>query len=411
MDVELRDYDSGRDREACYRIWRECGWLEPGKEANVDLWFDASRGHVATIDGEAECLVLTSPGTIRYLNQDLSFSGVTGVTTSRIARKQGLAARLLARALAADAAEGLLVAGLGMFEQGFYNQVGFGTGPYEIHYAFDPAHVQVAVRPRIPCRFGLDDWEALHQARLNRRRPHGAINLTHPQLTRTDMAESTNGFGLGYRDAATGEVTHFLWFSPKEVEQGPYKIKWSAWRTREEFLELMALLRTLGDQVHLVAIDEPAEIQLQDLVRQPLKHRRVTKRSDFEGTLFTAAWYQYRILDLPGCLEKTRLTGPTLRFNLRLTDPVEQYLEPASLWRGVGGSYTVTLGPESSARPGETEGLPALTATVNAFTRLWLGVRPARGLAITDDLDGPPELLQQMEDTLRLHVPRQDWDF
>ena len=47
----------------------------------------------------------------------------------------------------------------------------------------------------------------------------------------------------------------------------------------------------------------------------------------------------------------------------------------------------VKLGP--NPRPfQESVGLPTLTATVSAFTRMWLGVRPATGLTITDDLQG-----------------------
>ena len=55
----------------------------------------------------------------------------------------------------------------------------------------------------------------------------------------------------------------------------------------------------------------------------------------------------------------------------------------------------------TTARPQPTPTRPTLTATVNAFTRLWLGVRPATGLAVTDDLSGPPELLQQLDQLAR----------
>jgi hypothetical protein len=48
---------------------------------------------------------------------------------------------------------------------------------------------------------------------------------------------------------------------------------------------------------------------------------------------------------------------------------------------------------------------------VGAFTRLWLGVRPASGLAITDDLCAPPALLDQLDRVLRLPEPKPDWDF
>ena len=46
-----------------------------------------------------------------------------------------------------------------------------------------------------------------------------------------------------------------------------------------------------------------------------------------------------------------------------------------------------------------------------AFTRLWLGVRPATGLAITDDLHGPDDLLDALDERLRLPEPVADWAF
>ena len=75
------------------------------------------------------------------------------------------------------------------------------------------------------------------------------------------------------------------------------------------------------------------------------------------------------------------------------------------------GEYTVTAGPASMAEPGHDTGLPVLEASVNAFTRLWLGIRPATGLAFTDDLKGPPDLLQALDVAFRLPAPQTDWDF
>ena len=47
----------------------------------------------------------------------------------------------------------------------------------------------------------------------------------------------------------------------------------------------------------------------------------------------------------------------------------------------------MTLGEQCAAEPGRDAGLPDLRASINAFTRLWLGVRPATGLSITDQLE------------------------
>ena len=123
------------------------------------------------------------------------------------------------------------------------------------------------------------------------------------------------------------------------------------------------------------------------------------------------AYWQLRMCDLPGCLARTHLAGSPLRFNLALSDPIEAYLDAGAPWRGVGGDYVVTLGPSSGAEPGKDPSLPTLAASVGAFTRLWLGVLPATGLAVTDELAGPRELLTALEETLRLPVPRLDWDF
>ncbi|UCH77896.1 MAG: hypothetical protein JSU81_09245, partial [Candidatus Coatesbacteria bacterium] len=71
----------------------------------------------------------------------------------------------------------------------------------------------------------------------------------------------------------------------------------------------------------------------------------------------------------------------------------------------------VTLGPSSGAEPGHDASRPTLTASVNAFTRMWLGIRPASGLAITDGLAGPPGLLAELDEVLRLPDPTPDWDF
>ena len=407
----FRPYQHERDRDACIRIWRECGWISPGKEEVADLYMAHSRGRVAEVNGEAECLVITDPGVIRYLDEDLSCSCVTGVTTSRVVRKQGIAGRLLAKALAEDASAGELTAALGMFEQGYYNQLGFGTGPYEFRYAFDPAAITVKQQPRVPKRLSVEDWEAVYASRTRRRRTHGGMNVLNPHHTRADMIANENVFGLGYQDDATGEWTHLLCGTTDNVEEGPYHFPWCIWRTPEQFRELMALIRTLGDQVKVVKLDEPAGIQLQDLVRQPIKARTVSRESKFELGMHALAYFQYRILDLPGCLARTHLPCEPVQFNLRLEDPIERLLDAESPWRGIGGDYVVTLGLESAAERGESAGLDTLSAEVGAFTRIWLGVRPATGLAITDSLSGPPELLECLDRSLRLPIPHPDWEF
>jgi hypothetical protein len=408
---EFRDYSPKRDREAVRRVYRECGWLDKGKEPALEALLKGSRAIVAEVNAEAECVVLTAQGTMRYLDEDLPASFVTGVTTSRVARKQGLASELTARCVARDAAEGSLVSCLGMFEQGYYDRLGFSTGGYEHWYAFDPAELTLVAKPRAPRRIAADDWKAVHAARLRRRRVHGGCNLSAPELTKGEMLWTTNGFGLGYFDGRRGALSHYVWCDGKESEHGPYTISWIVFRTREEFLELMGLVKSLGDQVHLVRMQEPPGIQLQDLLRQPFKARQVTERAKYETKLSATAYWQARICDLAGCLERTHLDGEPVRFNLVLVDPIESLLPKRTDWRGVGGEYVVTLGPASGAEPGKSRSLPTLKASVGAFTRLWLGVRPATGLSFTDSLAGSGSLLEALDEVLRLPEPKPDWDF
>ncbi len=407
----FRPYEPDKDREAAYRIWRETGWLQKGKEEVMDLFVGSGRAWVAEMEGAAECLVTTVPGTIRYLQEELPFACVTGVTTSRVARKRGLARRLTARAIAEEAADGAFVVGLGMFEQGYYDQLGFGSGSYERWFAFDPAQLIVSIQARTPRRITADDWEKVHAARLRRVRGHGGCNLSPPTFTRAEMLWSENGFGLGYYDDSGERITHHLWFEAKEVTRGPYQVAWMSYQTPEQFLELMALIKNLEDQVRLVRMREPQGIQLQDLLAYPLTQRLVREKSKFEVGVQAMAYWQMRICDLAGCLAHTHLPGEPVRFNLKLTDPIENFLDSSATWRGVAGEYVVTLGPSSGVEQGVDPQLPTLTASVGAFTRMWLGVRPATGLAVTDQLAGPRELLVRLDRLLRLPEPVPDWEF
>lgn len=412
--MKLRDYNPEKDQKAIPRIWREVGWSEAGnkrQEEALDLFTACGRALVAEVNGEAECMVLTAPGSMRYLDEEVPFSAITAVATSRVARKQGLAKRLTSLAVVHDTIEGAPLAGLGVFEQGYYNQLGFGSGGYEHWIAFDPARLKVRVKARIPRRITSDDWAMVHAARLARLRGHGACNLKPPQMTRAEMLWNEKDFGLGYCDGPSGELTHHLWCSMKDPEYGPYTIKWMSFQTRDQFLELMALVRSWGDQVRLVRMCEPQGIQLQDIIEQPLRQRHVSERSKFESRMHAMAYWQMRICNLPGCLERTHLQSDEVHFNLTLSDPIERFLNEDALWHGIGGDYIVTLGPSSGTEPGEDASLPTLKASVGAFTRMWLGVRPATGLAVTDKISGPQELLEQLDCALRLPDPKPDWEY
>jgi predicted acetyltransferase len=408
--MRFRDYEPDRDKDDVVRIYREVGWCaKTAHEEALAGLVESGRTLVAELDGSAECMVTTDPGTIRHGGRDLALSGVTGVTTSRVARKRGLAGRLTARALAEEAAAGGLVAMLGVFEQGYYNQLGFGNGGYEHWCTFDPALLAVPIKPAIPIRLDFSDWEKMHAGRLRRIRSHGSCNIDSPQLTRADMRWSENGFGLGYTDDR-GELTHHMWCSAKELEHGPYSVFWMAYRTKEEFLELLGLLRSFEEQVRSVEMREPPGIQLQDLLYRPFKSRQITRRSPHENRMTASAYWQVRILDLPACMAETTLDAEALRFNLTLSDPIELLLEDTP-WRGTAGDYVVEVGPECDATPGRDPALPTLMASVNAFSRLWLGVRPASTLSWTDELSGPPDLLSRLDRAFRLPPPSPDWEF
>ena len=139
--------------------------------------------------------------------------------------------------------------------------------------------------------------------------------------------------------------------------------------------------------------------------------RRNTERGKFANRHETMAHWQLRILDLAKCLAKTRLPGPELCFNLKLTDPVTEYLDGDNEWSGAGGDYVVTLGEDSSAEAGSSAALPTLQASVGAFSRVWCGVRSASVLSATADLRADPGLLRALDEKIRLPQPRPGWDF
>ncbi len=99
------------------------------------------------------------------------------------------------------------------------------------------------------------------------------------RLTAKIVAEDAES-GLGYRDDL-GELTHFVWGERKK-ESGPYKISYLAYRDREQFLELLAFLKGLGDQIHCVQLVEPAHVQIQDMINEPFRHQKLSKGNEFQ---------------------------------------------------------------------------------------------------------------------------------
>jgi predicted acetyltransferase len=404
------------DLEDVMRIWREIGWLQEREDAQevMELFLNASsHGWVAELDGHAECLVTTMDGQVHHQDKPLPFSVIAAVTTSRVARKQGLATGLTAHALAHAASEGAAVAGLGMFEQGFYNRLGFGTGTVEHCYQFAPQQLRVPKIGRRVRRIEPDQWRQIHACRTGRLKRHGAINLSDPLTTRSEIVAFKGSFGLGFFDGANGELSHHIWLRPVDggVMEGPYMVMWPAYETYEQFVELLSVLKSLDDQVHKLVFIEPPGICLQDFLKKPTHYQQITENSAFQIGARASAFWQVRICDLAACLAQTSLPGAQdLTFNLSLYDPVEELLPNDEKWRGISGDYTLSLGQNSSARSGLREGLPHLRASVSAFSRLWFGVLPATTLAISEDLSGPPQLLQQLDRAFCLPTPHVDWD-
>ena len=257
----IRPFEFERDNELVDRILLEVGWRRPQepdarREARA-AFHRAADAFVAELAGAPECFVSTMHGDYSYRGTTLAFTGVTGVVTSRVARKQGLASATTARALAAAAERGSVIAGLGIFDQGFYDKLGFGTGGYDHYLKIDPATLMVPYCTRVAARLTPEDASEVHQARLRRRRTHGSVSLYAEQVTRLNSFHSPTDFGLGFRDDA-GVLTHHVWIHTEDAGRGPYRILWTAYSTIAEYMDLLGLLRNLGDQVYLVWLAEPA---------------------------------------------------------------------------------------------------------------------------------------------------------
>jgi predicted acetyltransferase len=407
--VPFERYDHDRHRADGLRIWREVGWLRKDQDAVFDTLIPACRGHVALVDGNVECLVASTDGRMSYQRDELPMSCCTAVTSGLVARRQGLAGRLLAHTLVEEVAAGAIVGGLGVFDQGFYDRVGYATGTYSRRTRFDPARLRVDEPTRRPLRLTSDDLDRVHANRLSRFRAHGGICIDTPAITQADGRWIGECFGLGFEDDA-GRLTHHMWIHPMEAEHGPYAIWWMAYETGPQLLELLGALKSLSDQVHGVSMADPPGVLLQTLLDAPSRTMQMTAGAGFEAQVAGWAGWQTRILDLPACMQRLHLETGEVRCNVMIDDPIEPRLDDAA-WRGCGGSYIVHFGADSFAEQGEDAGLPTMRCSIGAFTRLWLGVSSASALTVTHGLQAPDELLARLDDVVRLPLPCPDWDY
>ncbi len=407
-DVESRDFDSERDKDAMFRIWREIGWIEDKKphRESLDLYLDTCRTRVCEVHGEAEIAVSMLPGTMRVLEQELPLAIVAGVYAGRIGRQQGHATTLTAECVAKDAADGAAVSTLGIFDAGFYDRLGFGLAPLGRTATIDPRALKVPRATRPPIRMGLEDAESLHACHMSRRSMHGQVKITDWRQIAYEMNFNEEVFVLGYRDGADDAISHFIAVSPDgKGEHGPYVVWIISWSTREQFLELLGVLKSLGDQVHGFRMQDPQGISMQDLVARPFTWYRVTRDSPFQKRTLALSSMQNRICDLPRCIEAICLPGADLAFNLRLADPIADHLPADAPWRGIGGDWIVRFDSKSTAEYGHDENLPTLEADVGAFTRLWLGGQLATNLSISANLRGPAELIDALDRRYLLPTP------
>lgn len=412
VDITMRRYRDPADRSAAIRIWNEVGWIEDDKreQEGLAVFLSGADAWLAELRNTPECMVVTMPGTVMHLSQEIRMRAVMAVTTSRVGRKQGLARRLTAHALAHDAQEGELVSFLGMFDQGFYDELGYGTGAYERFISFDPAALRVDGRPPVPYRLTMKDAALMHRSRLDRMRVHGSCTILPEAATSAEMILCKGGFGLGYFDE-DGRLSHHLWAVPKG-ENGPYRIEWLAYQTPEQLFELLRLIKGLGDQVYCVHMKEPRWLHMQDLLDQPFRNRTRTRRSEMETGWESSAYWQLRILDLEKVMAVTSVPGRgQISFNLQLEDPIARYLQNSDGWSGTAGAYVVTVGEVSHARPGREKTLRTMRTTVNAFSRLWFGAASPLSLVLTDELDAPAGLLEELGWILCVPMPSLDWVF
>ncbi len=405
-ETRFRLYDADTDAAAVTRIWYECGWVDSPTDDRVKTFFSGGVAEVALLNGDAECAVHATPGTMRHTDHELPLWAISAVTTSRIARKQGYALKLTARQLARGAEQGCAVAALGMFDQGFYDLLGFGNGTYDHAISFNPTTLKTDVPFRPPVRLTTEDAANMHKAMLKRQRGHGAVNLYSASGFEAELKWSENGFGLGYE--TDGELSHFLWMEARG-EFGPYRVLFMAYQSTDQLVELLGVIKALGDQVSSVSMMEPPEVQLQALLRLPFRTRRESKGSQHQNEHRAVGWWQFRLLDVAAGVAALSIDRD-VEFNARITDPVGRYLETHT-WQGAGGDFHIQLGATSHAAAGHRAGLPLVECSIGAFTRLIFGAAPASSLRISDAFECPDTLTDALDRAIRLPCPSTTWDF
>lgn len=405
--IEIRDFHIERDMASVQRIWREIGWSDSERtDQAMTAFFETGTTSVGLVNDEVECSVQAQSGSMRLDHEELPLCVIAAVTTSRVARGLSLAQQLAARELAMGQRRGEAVAVLGMFDQGFYNKLGFGTGAYINEFRVDPNLFDISLKPRAPRRLSADDSDAMLAALMARPPLHGNVVINQSSCFQAEL-RMEDGFGLGYYEGQ--RLTHFVWIKPQD-EHGPYKVRWMGYQDGQGLLELFALLKSLGDQVYSIHMMEPPHVQLQSMLKRPFRSQAVAEEGKYAAEQSASAWYQLRILDIPACINALSYRGPQIGFRLNVEDPVDGMLAGDGSWRSVGGSFDVTLGQHAAVNPAENETLPALTCSINTLSRLIWGVATASSLAISDGLQAPVSLLTALDGVFTPN-PKPGWNF
>lgn len=399
----IRPYNPETDNDAIWRIWVEIGWLEPSDAVDGIGWtFADGQAFVAEFNGTPEVSINAVEGTIRHGNTEVPLSVITALTASRVARRQRVGSRLVGQSVADARGRGAHLSALGIFDQGYYDKFGFGTGSYERSSTFDPASLTIPPPNKDPRRLTADDAEEMQAAMQRQMLPHGQVRVNYPGEIRAGMAWQAKSSAFGFE--TNGVLTHFF-FGKMESEDGPLVVFDLVYENPEQLLELLGFIASFADQTTTVTLhDDPSVIVLHDFIERPFRHRQVTTGSNTPLQTTSRQWWQIRINNVAEALAVLECDRE-LTFGLAVTDPIEQYLPDDDSWTGESGTYVVELGSTTACRPGDITGLPAVKCSINALTRWWLGVASAGTLAASDDFAAPPELLAALDRAVRLPTP------
>ena len=409
----FRPYNSDSDHEAVCRIIRECGWPNPQRSKEFEEayknFLKSGSADVVEWNGQAETLVTTHKGSISMPGGELPLCAVTSVCVSQILRRSGAATRLTARVLA-DMAQECTVAALGIFDQGFYNKLGFGAFPYSYSVAVDPITLMVPGLKRRPVRLGFADAGRMLRNFLGRMPHHGQVQIPSEEFLAMGMHETENGLGIGFENGR-GELSHHLWMAP-EKDEDIYTVYWMVFNDLAGLIELLSFVKSLADQVKCIHFTEPSGIQIQDLLSRPFRMRESTEGGKYRNELTAESWHQARILNMEKTFSALKIPHGELSFELELFDPIDSYLADDGPWRGVGGLWSIHVGENGSeARKVSKTSTVPVRASVNALTRLVFGVQKASNLQFMDDFSAPDNLIRELDKKLCLPLPFMDWDF